>query len=201
MYQMSQLAHEFLCSPQPHIHSQGVASTLLSVHVLLTITVIAVELWYGGVNMASYIAAIISTACYLIYPDAVFYGFDISPALFPIAETLPFNVHLGIMDIKQPIPLSKQSKYDLFHLRLIAADIAPTEWELVVHNIIQLLKPGGCHSMGRMQLGRCPASTWWHTILRTYSAIDGVLASGLALKISSHMAGRCCPRFSRTKDL
>ncbi|APA15573.1 predicted protein [Sclerotinia sclerotiorum 1980 UF-70] len=47
------------------------------------------------------------------------------------------------MDIKQAIPLSKQSKYDLIHLRLIAAGIASTEWELVVHSIIQLLKPGG----------------------------------------------------------
>ncbi|KAB8294168.1 hypothetical protein EYC80_009608 [Monilinia laxa] len=78
-----------------------------------------------------------------VYPNAELHGLDISSTLFPPAETLPPNVHLDTLDIKQPIPLAKQNKYDLVHVRLIAAGIAPSEWELVVQNIIQLLKPGG----------------------------------------------------------
>lgn len=78
-----------------------------------------------------------------ICPNASFHGFDISAALFPPADTLPFNVHLDTMDIKQPVETTKQGKYDVVHVRLMAAGIAPTEWELVVQNIIHLVKPGG----------------------------------------------------------
>ncbi|TGO47635.1 hypothetical protein BCON_0269g00010 [Botryotinia convoluta] len=79
----------------------------------------------------------------IIHPGASFHGFDISPVLFPPVETLPSNVHLDTMDIKQPIESSQHSKYDVVHVRLMAAGIAPAEWELVVQNIIYLLKPGG----------------------------------------------------------
>ncbi|KAM3155414.1 hypothetical protein ABEW05_004043 [Botrytis cinerea] len=78
-----------------------------------------------------------------IHPNASFYGSDISPLLFPPVETLPSNVHLEVMDIKQPIEFSQQSRDDFVHVRLMAAGIAPVEWALVVQNIIYLLKPGG----------------------------------------------------------
>ncbi|KAB8294166.1 hypothetical protein EYC80_009606 [Monilinia laxa] len=41
------------------------APTLLSIHVILAISVIAVELWYGGLNIESYLGALVSIACYL----------------------------------------------------------------------------------------------------------------------------------------
>jgi len=78
-----------------------------------------------------------------LYPGASLYGFDISPALYPSTETLPSNIHLDVMDIRQPPPLSEHKKYDLVHVRLIVAGIKPSEWEVVVSNIVQLLKPGG----------------------------------------------------------
>lgn len=78
-----------------------------------------------------------------LYPEASLHGFDISPALYPPKETLPSNVHLGIMDIRNPPPVSEHSKFDVVHISLIAAGLTPSEWEPVVHNVTQLLKPGG----------------------------------------------------------
>jgi len=77
------------------------------------------------------------------FPKASLHGFDISPALYPSPQTLPSNVKLEVMDIKQPPSSSELNKYDLVHVRLIAAGIASTEWEAAVNNAVQLLKPGG----------------------------------------------------------
>ncbi|PQE28396.1 methyltransferase domain-containing protein [Rutstroemia sp. NJR-2017a BBW] len=77
------------------------------------------------------------------FPDATLHGFDISPSLFPAPQTLPSNMSLDIMDIKQPPHPNHENKYDFINVRLIAAGINQTEWDLVVRNISTLLKPGG----------------------------------------------------------
>ena len=70
-------------------------------------------------------------------------GFDISEALFPPPETLPANVELNIMNVKESPPYEERSRYDVVHVRLLTAAMKPTDWEVVVRNLTMLLKPGG----------------------------------------------------------
>ncbi|KAF3059431.1 methyltransferase [Daldinia childiae] len=77
------------------------------------------------------------------YPDAILDGYDISPRLFPQENTLPPNVSLGILDMKQPAPKELHGKYDVVHVRSLVAAMLPTDWAIVVRNLSELLKPGG----------------------------------------------------------
>lgn len=61
--------------------------------------------------------------------------------MFP--PTTPENVILQQLDIKKPVPKELHSKYDLVHIRMLVAAMLPSEWSIVVHNVTQLLKPGG----------------------------------------------------------
>ncbi|KAI4121197.1 MAG: hypothetical protein LQ338_006507 [Usnochroma carphineum] len=47
------------------------------------------------------------------------------------------------MDVKSPPPPSEYNRYDVVHVRLLAAAMSSTDWEVAVRNIVQLLKPGG----------------------------------------------------------
>ena len=78
-----------------------------------------------------------------IYPAATLRGFDISQELYPAPDTLPSNVQLGVMDVKQPPPLEEHNRYDLVHVRLLVAAMNPSDWEIAVRNLTLLLKPGG----------------------------------------------------------
>ena len=78
-----------------------------------------------------------------IYPEATLRGFDISQELFPTPGSLPSNVSLNAMDVKQPPPREEENKYDVVHVRLLTAAMNPADWELAVHNLRRLLKPGG----------------------------------------------------------
>ncbi|KAI1328721.1 hypothetical protein F5Y16DRAFT_148112 [Xylariaceae sp. FL0255] len=77
------------------------------------------------------------------YPNAVMDGYDISSALFPPKDTLPPNITLGELDIKKPFPEHLHGMYDLVHLRLLVAGMLPEDWDPVVRNLSQILKPGG----------------------------------------------------------
>ncbi|TGO25864.1 hypothetical protein BPAE_0071g00350 [Botrytis paeoniae] len=77
------------------------------------------------------------------YPDAILHGFDISPNLFPPQETLSPQVSLSVLNIKETPPSSLHDKYDIIHIRLLAAGINSTEWKPIVQNLLKLLKPGG----------------------------------------------------------
>ncbi|EED14652.1 hypothetical protein TSTA_041300 [Talaromyces stipitatus ATCC 10500] len=68
-----------------------------------------------------------------VYTSATLHGFDISPALFPSKSTLPTNIHLSVLDARQPISDDLRGIYDLVHIRLIAVGLKPTEWTTVVH--------------------------------------------------------------------
>lgn len=78
-----------------------------------------------------------------MYPQATLRGFDISQELFPVPESLPSNVELGIMDVKQPPPPEEHNRYDVVHVRLLTAAMNPPDWDVVVRNLNRLLKPGG----------------------------------------------------------
>ncbi|KAI0479448.1 hypothetical protein GGR56DRAFT_635069 [Xylariaceae sp. FL0804] len=75
--------------------------------------------------------------------DAVFDGFDISPALFPPQDTLPAGVTLSLLDLKQPFPEHMHGKYDLVHLRLLYTAMGPEDWAPAVCNVFRILRPGG----------------------------------------------------------
>ena len=111
------------------------------------------------------------------YPTAELHGFDISPALFPSPEELPDNVYLDTMDIKQPPQSSVRDKYDLIHVRLLAAGIAPAEWEPAVRNIIKLLKPGGA-----IQWTECNWAGVQHLRGGTHSSIRSARFMGIQFK-------------------
>jgi hypothetical protein len=70
-------------------------------------------------------------------------GFDISTALFPPPKNHPSCISLRQLDIKQPVPKELVGRYDVVHVRMLAAGMLPNEWRNVVHNIVMLLKSGG----------------------------------------------------------
>lgn len=65
-------------------------------------------------------------------------------------ESLPQNISLNVLDVKQPIPEDLNGVYDLVHARMLVAAILPTEWTAVARNLTKLLKPGGW-----LQWGEC----------------------------------------------
>ncbi len=77
------------------------------------------------------------------YPGATLRGFDISNELFPAPESLPRNVELALMDVKQPPPSEERDRYDVVHARLLVAAMNPEDWGTAVRNLVKLLKPGG----------------------------------------------------------
>jgi trans-aconitate methyltransferase len=77
------------------------------------------------------------------FPEMTLHGFDISTALYPAPSTLPSQISLRQLDIKQPVPEELQGQYDVVHVQMLAAGMLPSEWELVVRNVVLLLKPGG----------------------------------------------------------
>ena len=78
-----------------------------------------------------------------LYPKASLRGFDISQEMFPSPESLPANVQLGIMNIKEPPPPEEHNRYDIVHVRFIMAAMNPGDWDPAVRNLTHLLKPGG----------------------------------------------------------
>ncbi|KAI4233490.1 MAG: hypothetical protein LQ352_008247 [Teloschistes flavicans] len=78
-----------------------------------------------------------------VYPQATLRGFDISSAMYPTPQELPANVELHVMDVKQPPPPEEHHRYDVVHARLLFAAMTAVDWEVALHNMRLLLKPGG----------------------------------------------------------
>lgn len=76
-----------------------------------------------------------------VCPGAVLDGYDISSALFP--QSVISGMTMNILDVKEPVPEKLWGKYDLVHVRLLAAGMRPDEWAPAVMNVAKLLKPGG----------------------------------------------------------
>ena len=53
------------------------------------------------------------------------------------------NVNLSIANAKEPLPAELHGVYDVVHIRFLIAGMEPDDWEPVLRNVLQLLKPGG----------------------------------------------------------
>lgn len=53
------------------------------------------------------------------------------------------KVTLSVANAKEPLPTELHGVYDVVHIRYLIAGMEPDEWEPVVRNMLQLLKPGG----------------------------------------------------------
>lgn len=71
------------------------------------------------------------------------YGVDLSAHLFPRRN--PGEVDLRAHDIREPFPheWNWSNRFDCVHQRFLIWGIASTEWPAVVHNLVELVKPGG----------------------------------------------------------
>ena len=107
------------------------------------------------------------------WPEATLHGYDISTGLFPPINTLPSNISLFLYDARQDVPSYLKGKYDLVHLRLIAAGLSASEWTGVVRNLSQLLKPGGA-----MQWEECDFTNVRHLPGGPDSTFDTASAMG-----------------------
>ena len=76
-------------------------------------------------------------------PAYTFHGSDISPALFPPDSTLPPNITLTTLDIRQPPPAHLIQRYDLVHVRQLSAGLEATDWPAAIAHAAALVRPGG----------------------------------------------------------
>jgi uncharacterized protein YjiS (DUF1127 family) len=110
-------------------------------------------------------------------------GFDISTALFMPPNLLPTGTQLRQLDIKQPIPENLEGRYDVVHVRMLAAGILPGEWEFVVHNVVKLLRPGGW-----LQWGECDFASVKHLRGRCGATVESARKMGCSFReaLSEH---------------
>ncbi|PYH42554.1 class I SAM-dependent methyltransferase [Aspergillus saccharolyticus JOP 1030-1] len=106
-------------------------------------------------------------------------GSDLSVALFPTPQEeqpspSPSRITLHQHDIRAPIPSEWEARYDLVHVRQVAAGLAPEDWIPVVSNLARLLKPGGA-----MQWEECNFSNVVH--LRGGSVAECTVAAARRL--------------------
>ncbi|KAL8800329.1 MAG: hypothetical protein Q9182_005256 [Xanthomendoza sp. 2 TL-2023] len=73
------------------------------------------------------------------YPGARLDGYDISPEMFAADE----KVNLSVANAKEPLPAELHGVYNVVHIRCLIVGMDPEEWEPVLRNMVQLLKPGG----------------------------------------------------------
>lgn len=77
-----------------------------------------------------------------ILPEAQIVAFDISSTQFPPSQP-EGNVSFEMADAKKQFPESYHGTFDLVHIRALFAAMHPPDWEVVMRNIVQLLKPSG----------------------------------------------------------
>ncbi|KAL4796626.1 hypothetical protein BDV19DRAFT_78950 [Aspergillus venezuelensis] len=70
-------------------------------------------------------------------------GLDITPAHFPSPKVHPENFAYDVWNILHPVPEDRKGKYDLVHVRLLAAAFARGQVATAVDNLVQMLRPGG----------------------------------------------------------
>ncbi|KAL4968124.1 class I SAM-dependent methyltransferase [Aspergillus stella-maris] len=70
-------------------------------------------------------------------------GLDMTAAHFPSPRVHPDNFAYDVWNILHPVPEDRKGKYDLVHVRLLAAAFARGQVATAVDNLVQLLRPGG----------------------------------------------------------
>lgn len=73
-------------------------------------------------------------------PQRQYVGLDISPAHFPAPHSHPDNFAYDVWNILNPVPEERKGKYDLVHIRLLAAAFAKGQVAVAVENLVQLLR-------------------------------------------------------------
>lgn len=66
-------------------------------------------------------------------------GYDISSDPYPPKEWLPKNVHLGVLNMLDPVPKELVGKYDVVHVGLIVIVVRNENPGLVLKNLMTLL--------------------------------------------------------------
>ncbi|MCJ1239924.1 hypothetical protein MMC14_007922 [Varicellaria rhodocarpa] len=79
-------------------------------------------------------------------------GFDINISQAPPAEWLPSNVKMYPLDVFADIPPDLLGKYDIVHIRLFMCVVRNNDPELLLKNLLKLLKPGGWLQWGELDL-------------------------------------------------
>ncbi|KAJ5301051.1 uncharacterized protein N7443_006053 [Penicillium atrosanguineum] len=69
-----------------------------------------------------------------------YHGFDISDAQFPFSTE---EVQYSIQDALSPFPAQHLNRYDLVHVRLLVGAIQASDFEVIVANLMKLLRPQG----------------------------------------------------------
>lgn len=77
------------------------------------------------------------------FPKAEVIGLDISAEQYPPKMSWPANVRLEYGDLFASIPEKYQQYFDVVHIRLIVAAIYTMDKDILMRNILSLLKPGG----------------------------------------------------------
>ncbi|KAL8817071.1 MAG: hypothetical protein Q9191_008217, partial [Dirinaria sp. TL-2023a] len=76
-----------------------------------------------------------------VYPRSRLDGYDISSAMFlPDPDN---KAKFFTANVKEPLPAELHGVYDVVHIRFLVAGMEPDDWEPVLRNVLQLLKPGG----------------------------------------------------------
>ncbi|KAI9660211.1 MAG: hypothetical protein M1831_003518 [Alyxoria varia] len=73
------------------------------------------------------------------YRRAQLDGYDVSSDMWQSDGVADFST----ADVKKPFPDDLHGSYDLVHIRYLIIAMAPEDWEVVLQNAIQLLRPGG----------------------------------------------------------
>lgn len=74
-----------------------------------------------------------------MYPGARLDGYDVSSAMFVPDE----HITMSIANAKDPLPPELHGVYDVVNIRYLVAGMEPTDWEPVLRNVVQILRPGG----------------------------------------------------------
>ncbi|KAL8761306.1 MAG: hypothetical protein Q9184_002575 [Pyrenodesmia sp. 2 TL-2023] len=86
-----------------------------------------------------------------MYPGARLDGYDVSSAMFTPDE----HINMTIANAKEPLPAELHGAYDVVHIRYLVAGMEPTDWEPVLRNMLQILKPGGAIQWVEPALSQC----------------------------------------------
>ncbi|KAI9710158.1 MAG: hypothetical protein M1820_002960 [Bogoriella megaspora] len=89
-------------------------------------------------------------------PEQSFVGFDVSPQQYPSKDGLSEPVKLEVHDFAKPFPKEYNEKFDVVNVRLVSYVLQLTKLEIVVKNILQILRPGGY-----LQWQECDAGDSW----------------------------------------
>lgn len=77
------------------------------------------------------------------FPNAEIIGMDISDEQYPPKMSWPPTVKLGYGDLFAPVPEKYQGYFDVVHIRLIVGAIYTMDKDVLMKNILSMIKPGG----------------------------------------------------------